>query len=86
MDLLIAPYGGELKDLLVPPNEADELKLYAESLPSITLSERTACDLELLATGAFSPLDRFMGRADYESTLGYNLQHARKEAIETKAA
>lgn len=27
------------------------------------------CDLELLAVGAFSPLDRFMGRADYESVL-----------------
>ena len=27
------------------------------------------CDLELLATGAFSPLDRFMGKADYERVL-----------------
>ena len=27
------------------------------------------CDLELLSTGAFSPLDRFMGREDHERVL-----------------
>jgi len=30
---------------------------------------RSACDLELLASGALSPLDRFMGRADYDCVL-----------------
>lgn len=37
----------------------------AKELPTIRLSERAICDLELLATGAFSPLDRFMGSKDY---------------------
>ncbi|HKR15579.1 MAG TPA: bifunctional sulfate adenylyltransferase/adenylylsulfate kinase [Pyrinomonadaceae bacterium] len=37
----------------------------AKELPTIKLSERAICDLELLATGAFSPLDRFMGAKDY---------------------
>ena len=32
-------------------------------------AERAACDLELMATGALSPLDRFMGAADYEHVL-----------------
>jgi sulfate adenylyltransferase len=40
----------------------------AEQL-SIHLSDRSICDLELLATGAFSPLDRFMSAADYERVL-----------------
>src|SRR5215210_5976243 len=67
--VLISPYGGELKELLVSPDEAAELKRYAESLPSILLSDRALCDLELLATGAFSPLDRFMDRRNYERVV-----------------
>jgi sulfate adenylyltransferase len=67
---LIEPYGGRLVDLLVPEEAAPELRAYATSLPSLQLSERAACDLELLATGGFSPLDRFMGRADFERVVG----------------
>jgi sulfate adenylyltransferase len=36
---------------------------------SIHLSDRSICDLEMLATGAFSPLDRFMGAADHQRVL-----------------
>ncbi|MCB9454451.1 MAG: bifunctional sulfate adenylyltransferase/adenylylsulfate kinase [Anaerolineaceae bacterium] len=66
---LITPYGGKLVNLLVTPDELNDLKTYAGTLPSIQLTERALCDLELLAIGAFSPLDRFMGRADYERVL-----------------
>src|SRR6185369_7558818 len=41
----------------------------AKDLPSIKLSERSLCDLELLATGAFSPLQRFMGADDYQRVV-----------------
>ncbi|HEX3186204.1 MAG TPA: bifunctional sulfate adenylyltransferase/adenylylsulfate kinase [Pyrinomonadaceae bacterium] len=41
----------------------------AKELPTIKLSERAICDLELLATGAFHPLDRFMGAADHGRVL-----------------
>jgi sulfate adenylyltransferase len=41
----------------------------AKELPTIKLSERAICDLELLAVGGFSPLDRFMGSADYGRVL-----------------
>ncbi len=57
-------------DLVAPPEKSAELKDYAASLPFMRISERAACDLELLACGAFSPLDRFMGKADYERVLG----------------
>jgi sulfate adenylyltransferase len=66
---LIAPYGGKLIDLIVPADVLTEIKAYAGTLPSVQVSERVVCDLELLATGAFSPLDRFMGQADYRRVL-----------------
>lgn len=67
--MLISPYGEKLVDLMAGPEELDELRSYASRLPALQLSERSVCDLELLATGAFSPLDRFMGQADYLSVL-----------------
>lgn len=69
MSILISPYGGSLIDLMEPSESAAELARHASTLPSITLSERASCDLELLATGAFSPLDRFMGKADFERVV-----------------
>jgi sulfate adenylyltransferase len=67
---LVSPYGGDLVDLLVPADEVERLSAHANALPSLRLSERAVCDLELVATGGFSPLDRFMGRADYDRVLG----------------
>ena len=66
---LIPPYGGELVDLMIPEDQQPEAKAYAGTLPSIQISERVACDLELLATGAFSPLDRFMDASDYRRVV-----------------
>ena len=66
---LITPYGEKLIDLMAPDDDRDDLKAYAGQLPSLQLSERSVCDLELLATGAFSPLDRFMGSQDHQRVL-----------------
>lgn len=66
---LIPPYGGQLVNLLVPEDQYEEIKAYAGKLKSIQLSQREIHDLELLAVGAFSPLDRFMGQADHQSVL-----------------
>lgn len=66
---LISPYGGTLVDLLVTGEERKELLARAIHLPSVQISARSVCDLEMLATGAFSPLDRFMGKTDYERVL-----------------
>jgi sulfate adenylyltransferase len=62
----MGPYGGSLVDLIDPDSH---LIAKASTLPSVQLSERSRCDLELLATGGFSPLDRFLGRADYERVV-----------------
>jgi sulfate adenylyltransferase len=66
---LLPPYGGQLVDLLVPAEEVAELKAYVGKLPSLQLSARAECDLELLAVGAFSPLECFMGQEDHQRVL-----------------
>jgi len=66
---LITPYGGKLVDLVVKGAERDELITRAGHLPSIKITMRNLCDLELIATGGFSPLTTFMGKADYERVL-----------------
>lgn len=66
---LIEPYGGQLVNLIAPPEERGGLLNLASILPRIQLSERAICDLELLATGAFSPLETFLNRSDYERVI-----------------
>jgi sulfate adenylyltransferase len=66
MPELIAPYGGKLVNLIARGEEKAELARRAADCLSLQLTPRMLCDLELLAAGAFSPLDRFMGKADAE--------------------
>jgi sulfate adenylyltransferase len=58
-----------LVNLLTAQDSLTETLHRAKELPALRLSDRTICDLELLATGAFSPLDRFMGAADYQRVV-----------------
>jgi sulfate adenylyltransferase len=66
---LIPPYGGKLVNLMVDGKEREELLARAGKLPSIKITMRNMCDLELIATGGFSPLTTFMGKADYDRVL-----------------
>lgn len=52
------PHGGVLKDLIARdlPRHQELLK-ESETLPSIVLTERQLCDLELIMSGGFSPLE-----------------------------
>ena len=63
---LIAPHGGELIDLTATPERSAELKAQSREWPSWDLTPRQICDLELLLSGGFSPLQGFMTKADYE--------------------
>lgn len=69
MDHLIEPHGGRLVDLIVDEDRKEVLKDLSLHIPSISLSERHMCDLELLINGAFSPLKGFMTKVDYESVM-----------------
>ena len=63
---MIAPHGGTLVNRLLEGADAEALAAKAESLPVITLNSREVSDFEMIATGAMSPLEGFMGQADYE--------------------
>ena len=59
----IAPHGGTLVDRF--DDSLDE----GGARPRVTLSARQQADLDLIAVGAMSPLDGFMGREAYESVV-----------------
>ncbi len=65
LDHLISPHGGRLVDLLVDADRAAQLKAASREWPSWDLTPRQMCDLELLLTGGFSPLQGFMTEADH---------------------
>ena len=46
-----------------------KVKQMTLNLKNIVLNERQICDLELILNGAFKPLNKFMGKKDYESVL-----------------
>ena len=60
---LVSPHGGELVDRT--GERPDDL----ESLETIRLTPRELADLDMLASGALSPLTGFMSQADYERVV-----------------
>ena len=66
---LIAPHGGRLVNLLLDGPRWERAREEARSLPSVQLDPRQLNDLEMLVTGALSPLEGFMGQADYRSVI-----------------
>lgn len=68
-DLLPAAHGGPLVHAVAQQPDRERWLEDAPKLPSLEIGACTAADLECIATGAYSPLRGFMGRADYESVL-----------------
>jgi sulfate adenylyltransferase len=62
-DRLIAPHGGALVD------RTGERPEDLETLEHIPLTGRELSDLDMIASGALSPLEGFIGRADYERVI-----------------
>ena len=66
MPELVNPHGnGALKPLLVPESERPEELRRAEGMPRITMPSREASDVLMMGMGAYTPIDGFMGEADW---------------------
>ncbi|TFK44399.1 hypothetical protein BDQ12DRAFT_620462 [Crucibulum laeve] len=65
-----SPHGGVLKDLIARDEHISaQLRGEAFTLADIVLTERQLCDLELILSGGFSPLEGFMNEKDYKSVV-----------------
>jgi sulfate adenylyltransferase len=60
-------HAGDVKELLVNDARRAELRKESVHLPSLDLNFRQIWDIELLLNGAFSPLEGYLNKADYES-------------------
>jgi sulfate adenylyltransferase len=65
---LIDPHGGRLIDREASGAERESLLRALRHMPELTLNARAESDLELIGYGALSPLEGFMGEADYVLT------------------
>lgn len=69
MQIEIPPHGGKLVNAFVSGSAAETLRERARTMPQIHLADRRLSDLEMIGCGAFSPLDGFMKRADYDHVV-----------------
>jgi sulfate adenylyltransferase len=69
MSKLVSPHGSEsVKPLLLPETERAEERTRAETLKKVPLDSRTRSDVLMLAMGAYTPLDGFMGHDDWRGS------------------
>ena len=64
---LISPHGGKLINREVAGPERERFINAATGLPALRLNAREISDLEMIATGAYSPLEGFLNPSDYDS-------------------
>ena len=69
MEGLISPHGGRLINRMLEGKEREEAEKRAQGLEKIELTEREISDIEMIAIGAFSPLEGFMCKDDYHSVM-----------------
>jgi sulfate adenylyltransferase len=66
---LIKPHGGRLVNRELTGLERDQLIPVAAEMPSLKLTAREISDLELIACGAYSPLEGFLDSSNYQAVV-----------------
>jgi len=69
MSDIIRPHGGKLVNRLLQGKDREKALIKARGIKSIKVSSRIISDIELIAVGAFSPIEGFMGKEDYDSVI-----------------
>ena len=66
MSKLVSPHGGGgLKALLAPRAHRPEMLKRAKGLTNVPMSSREVSDVLMMAMGAYTPLDGFMGKRNW---------------------
>jgi len=68
----IAPHGGQLSNLMVSDPKEKAALIASCNGVTMEVSDRGACDVELLVVGGFSPLKGFMDEASYTHVVENN--------------
>jgi sulfate adenylyltransferase len=73
---LVNPHGKEkkLKPLLLSPAQIAEEKKRAKELTVVTMTSRETADLIMMGIGGFTPLDGFMGQADWKGSCSDDMK------------
>ena len=67
MSKLVPPHGSdEVMPLLIPEAERAEVLKFAQTLKKVPLRSREVSDISMFAMGAYTPLEGFMGHADWK--------------------
>ena len=66
---MIQPHGGKLIDRTLEGKRKEAALAAAGRMPRLTVDAETVSDLENIATGVYSPLQGFLGEADFKNVL-----------------
>jgi len=66
---MIQPHGGKLVDRVLKGKAREEALAKASGLPKITIDAELVSDVENIATGVYSPLEGFLGEADFRGVI-----------------
>jgi sulfate adenylyltransferase len=66
---MIAPHGGRLINRMATGDERAELLAKVAGLSKVVVNNRELADIEMISSGAMSPLEGFMTQPDYLSVL-----------------